>query len=118
MELVLRVVQGRPLGHLLRFGPGEVLIGRGPECHVRPESTVVSRQHCLLRIGTGGILLHNLGSTNGTLVNGKRVVEDRCLQLGDNLQLGPVVLEVVEVNSSLQRTVEFDAGKTLMDEKD
>lgn len=118
MELILRVVQGKPLGQVLRFGPGEILIGRGPECHVQPDSDIVSRQHCLLRIGPNDVLLRDLGSTNGTLVNGTRVVEERRLLPGDNLQLGPVVLEVVDTESSLLETAMFEAANTYLDPQD
>ena len=74
----------------------EFVFGRGPECHVRPNSELVSRQHCLLKVRPSGDLsIRDLGSANGTLVNGSRVIGERLLQLGDTLQVGPVVLQVV-----------------------
>jgi S-DNA-T family DNA segregation ATPase FtsK/SpoIIIE len=78
----------------LRFPPGEFIIGRGPECHVRPESPTVSRQHCLLRVAFDGVHIRDLGSTNGTLVNGTRVLQEQPLKDGDLLQLGPLVLQL------------------------
>jgi pSer/pThr/pTyr-binding forkhead associated (FHA) protein len=91
----LKVVQGKPNGEFLNFPQGEFVFGRGPECHIRPNSELVSRQHCLLRVGNGAALLRDLGSTNGTLVNGRRVTSERILLDGDTLQLGPLVLQVV-----------------------
>ncbi len=91
----LKVVQGKPRGQFLDFPQGEFVFGRGPECHVRPNSELVSRQHCLLRVGNGAALLRDLGSTNGTLVNGCRVITERILVDGDILQVGPLVLQVV-----------------------
>jgi pSer/pThr/pTyr-binding forkhead associated (FHA) protein len=94
MDVQLRVVQGRPRGKALHFPPGEFLVGYGPECHVRPNSAWVSRQHCLLRVTGDGVHLRDLGSTTGTLVNGCLVVGERQLSVGDLIQLGPVVFEM------------------------
>lgn len=96
MDVQLKVLQGKPNGHCLRFGQGEFVFGRGPECHIRPNSELVSRQHCLLKVAANGLLtVRDLGSANGTLVNGSRVIGERLLHDGDRLQLGPVVLQVV-----------------------
>ena len=95
MDVQMLVVQGKARGQFLRFPHGEFMFGRGPECHVRPNSEWVSRQHCLLRITDEGPVIRDLGSTNGTVVNGARVVGERRLIAGDQLQLGPLVLQVV-----------------------
>lgn len=96
MDVQLKVLHGKPNGHCLRFGPGEFVFGRGPECHIQPNSDVISRQHCLLKVRPGGGLsVRDLGSANGTLVNGIRILEEQLLQDGDRLQLGPVVLQVL-----------------------
>ncbi len=95
MEIKLRVVQGKQRGQCLGFPEGEFIFGRGLECHIRPISDWVSRQHCLLRVTALGASIRDLGSTNGTLVNGNRILEERPLAHGDLLQLGPLVLEVL-----------------------
>jgi pSer/pThr/pTyr-binding forkhead associated (FHA) protein len=95
MNVKMKVVQGKPHGSYLDFPEGEFVVGRGPECHVRPNSELISRQHCMLLISGRAVRVRDLGSTNGTLVNGKRVVEECALCNGDTLQLGPLVLEVV-----------------------
>jgi pSer/pThr/pTyr-binding forkhead associated (FHA) protein len=96
MDVRLKVVHGKPRGHFLQFGPGEFVFGRGPECHIRPNSELISRQHCILRVRSdGGVSIRDLGSANGTLVNGSLVIGERPLQDGDTLQLGPVVLQLV-----------------------
>jgi predicted component of type VI protein secretion system len=77
------------------FPHGEYVFGRGAECHVRPNSDWVSRQHCLLRVTAEGAFLRDLGSRNGTLVNGTRLLDECCLQDGDQLQIGPLVFEVL-----------------------
>jgi pSer/pThr/pTyr-binding forkhead associated (FHA) protein len=94
MKVSLLVVHGRPRGKSLQFPHGEFVIGRGKECHVRPNSDWVSRQHCLLCVTEDAVHLRDLGSTNGTLVNGRRILVDQPLQDGDQLQIGPLVFEV------------------------
>jgi pSer/pThr/pTyr-binding forkhead associated (FHA) protein len=105
MDVLLRVVQGKPQGHCLRFAAGEFVFGRGPECHIRPNSEWVSRQHCLLLVDDGGAHLRDLGSTNGTLVNGSLLEGQLTLHDGDILQLGQLVLEVVLPNSPDYQTL-------------
>jgi pSer/pThr/pTyr-binding forkhead associated (FHA) protein len=95
MNVQMVIVQGKARGQTLRFSRGEFVFGRGPECHIRPDSELVSRQHCLLRVTKEAALLKDLGSTNGTLINGNRLVGERQLEAGDRLQLGPFVLQVV-----------------------
>jgi pSer/pThr/pTyr-binding forkhead associated (FHA) protein len=93
MEVQLLVVQGRPHGKCLTFPHGEFVFGRGQECHVRPDSPTVSRQHCLLRVEADRVHIRDLGSTNGTLVNGTLVVGERALADGDLIAIGPLVLQ-------------------------
>jgi pSer/pThr/pTyr-binding forkhead associated (FHA) protein len=88
-------VQGKPEGSELEFPEGEFVVGRGPECHVRLNSELVSRQHCLLMIHEGVMRVRDLGSTNGTLVNADRVVDEREVSFGERLRLGQVVFENV-----------------------
>lgn len=94
MNVKMLVVQGRPAGKSLQFPAGEYYFGRGAECHVRPNSEWVSRQHCLLRVTETAVFLRDLGSCNGTLVNGELLHEERRLRHGDQVQLGPLVFEL------------------------
>ncbi|MBY0230610.1 MAG: FHA domain-containing protein [Gemmataceae bacterium] len=94
MNVKLLVVQGKPAGKQLLFGQGEYYLGRGPECQVRFNSDWVSRQHCVLTVGAGGATVRDLGSRNGTLVNGKLIREAAALADRDRVQVGPVTFEV------------------------
>ncbi len=94
MKVKLLVVHGRPQGKTLLFPRGEFVFGRGVECHIRSTSDWVSRQHCLLRVGPEGVHLRDLGSRNGTLVNGARVQGERRLMSGDKLQVGGLVFQL------------------------
>jgi pSer/pThr/pTyr-binding forkhead associated (FHA) protein len=95
MQLRMMVVKGKPRGHCLSFPAGEYMFGRGPECDVRPNSDLVSRQHCLLHITDDSVTIRDLGSMNGTLVNDLLVTGARPLAHGDRVQIGPLVLEVL-----------------------
>lgn len=76
---------------------GRIIIGRGEEADVRIDSVFVSRYHALIvRDGSQDLLL-DLGSTNGLLVNSRRIVR-RALRHRDLIQLGPA--RVVYMNES------------------
>ena len=118
MQIRLKVVKGKPRGHCLAFPIGEFMIGRGPECDVRPNSDLVSRQHCLLHITDESATIRDLGSMNGTLVNGQLVSDARVLTTGDTIQIGPLTLEVLlvadgsTVHAGLSDTAEIDLEQT------
>jgi pSer/pThr/pTyr-binding forkhead associated (FHA) protein len=94
MEVKFLVIQGRPLRKSLVFPHGSYVFGRGAECHIRPNSEWVSRQHCQLLVNDESASIRDLGSRNGTLINGERVMGERELTNGDQLQIGPLVFEV------------------------
>jgi diguanylate cyclase (GGDEF)-like protein len=69
----------------------QVEIGRAPTCDVSlPDVLGLSRFHGSLRYGDGGVTYEDLGSTNGSFVNDRRVVGPVKLESGDRLQLGPL----------------------------
>jgi predicted component of type VI protein secretion system len=62
------------------------VVGRHQDCDVRVDSSRVSRRHCCLAICGDGVLVRDLGSTNGTRINGRRVPEG-LLRAGDELAI-------------------------------
>ncbi len=48
----------------------EFIIGRDPQCHLRPASQAISKQHCGVVVRNGRVFVKDYGSTNGTQVNG------------------------------------------------
>jgi hypothetical protein len=67
---------------------GQLLVGRDPDaCDVVLEHPTVSRKHAQLHHRDGAWVLQDLDSTNGTTINGKRVVRSR-LEPGDRVTLG------------------------------
>lgn len=89
-----------------------VLIGRGDEADVRIDSVFVSRYHALiLRDGKQDVLL-DLGSTNGLLVNGRRIVR-RALRDGDLIQIGPTRATYLSSLPAASATAQPDPGETV-----
>lgn len=75
---------------------GGVTVGRRQDCHLRVPTRDVSRRHCELVVAKGSVAVRDLGSSNGTFVNGKRVAETT-LKAGDRLKIGPVTF-IVQIN--------------------
>ena len=96
MIVRLKLVRGKPRGAYLEFREGEFLIGRGPECRIRPKSQSIGREHCLVTVTSTNVRVRDLGSTSGTLVNGSRIVEECALYVGDFLQMGKLVLQMIQ----------------------
>jgi hypothetical protein len=70
-------------------GPGPWTIGRSDRCRLVIDARTVSRAHAELRRTPAGLEIRDLGSTNGTRVNGWRV-ERALVRPGDELRLGDV----------------------------
>ncbi len=94
MELTLKVVSGKHAGQKLRIPTPKFLIGRGEDCHLRPNSDLVSRHHCILFVGDSGAAVRDLNSRNGTFVNDERIKVDTPLRAGDVLKIGHLTFEV------------------------
>ena len=71
---------------------GQVLVGRAPDAQVKVNDPLVSRHHARLDVKDGDVLLVDLGSHNGTRVNGERISTPRRLISGDTITLCDVCL--------------------------
>ena len=92
----LIVRSGVDVGATLVLDGGRVTAGRGTGCDLVVRDTTVSREHAafVLRGDTWWVL--DLGSTNGTRINGLRAAEHPVVP-GDRVELGDVVVELTEV---------------------
>lgn len=90
----LIIQTGKLAGKQLVVPTKEVLIGRDEGCYIRMGSPDISRQHCSLRATHEGVLVTDLGSSNGTFVNDSRISKPTVLTGGDHLRVGPAVFLV------------------------
>lgn len=89
---LLRFVEGPHLGDAIIMRRQSLSIGRALDNDVVVDSAEVSRHHARLEHRESGFWVVDLGSTNGTSVNGGQI-DEHALQLGDRMTLGNVVLE-------------------------
>jgi general secretion pathway protein A len=109
-KLILSL-QGNPDREVMLMSD-RVLIGRGDEADVRIDSVFVSRYHALiLRDGKQDVLL-DLGSTNGLLVNSRRIVR-RALRDRDLIQIGPTRVTYLTTLPAAATTSQPDPGETI-----
>jgi pSer/pThr/pTyr-binding forkhead associated (FHA) protein len=95
MKVQLVVVRGKPEGKVIPLVGPNFKIGRGETCHLRPNSEQVSREHAEFTISGESIVVRDLGSRNGTLVNGKALTTEVCkLKDRDLVQVGPLTFAV------------------------
>lgn len=115
MQVNLRVLAGPYQGRVFCFTqPDTFLIGRAPDSHLcLPDDRFFSRNHCLLEITPPHCFLRDLGSMNGTFVNGRRVAE-AYLENGAQIQGGETVL-LVEVSTGAANAV---AGASATEDSD
>lgn len=92
-EVVVEVREPGRAARRMPIGASPVHIGRAPECELVLRDTRVSRKHARLAARNGVLVLTDLGSTNGTRVNGHRVTEV-ALGGGDRIELGESTLVV------------------------
>jgi predicted component of type VI protein secretion system len=95
LHAVLRVLSGRQNGALIPLPVGKFLIGREEDCQLRPNSELVSRHHCVFTNDDFTVRLRDLGSTNGTFVNGERLRGGAMLKSGDKVAVGKIDFEVL-----------------------
>ncbi|WP_169974122.1 FHA domain-containing protein [Tautonia rosea] len=101
MDYQLVVLKGRSAAKTLRLADGVTTIGRQDGCELTVRSSQVSRKHCQLFEKKGLLLVKDLGSANGTFVNGKRIEEQRVLEPGDLLMVGPIEFRVESLGSAV-----------------
>lgn len=84
---MLLTVEGPNRGSRVLVDEAELILGRGEECDVVIPDRQVSREHARIRLEGEGYVLEDLGSKNGTFVNGQRLSEPHLLQDGDEIQI-------------------------------
>ena len=87
-EEYLIVLTGGQMGQLFAVKEDQIVIGRGAQCEVRIQDDGVSRRQAHLLREQGMLFIEDLGSRNGTWINGKKLAGRQALVEGDKIQVG------------------------------
>ncbi len=94
MQVVLIMRQGGRNSRVIPLKKPQTVLGRQEGCGVRILSQEISRQHCRIRAQGQQITVRDLGSVNGTFVNGQLIQGEQALRQGDELRIGPVTFVI------------------------
>lgn len=91
MQVLLRIANGKSNVRKVRLH-SDTTIGRSPECQLKVASNQISRRHCQIVIREALVAIKDLGSANGTFVNGRKVPAEVEIPLtpGTRVMLGPL----------------------------
>ncbi len=87
------VVEGDKKGRTLELAD-ELTVGRAEKCHLVLEDSYVSQVHARIFSRDDGFMVEDLGSTNGTYLNRRRITSPTPLQRGDQVKIGKTVMEM------------------------
>ena len=110
LQAVLKVIGGKQDGNLIPLTTKKFLIGREQDCHLRPGSESVSRHHCAINVDDFGVRIRDLGSSNGTLVNGTRIIGAQEIRTGDQIKIGSLEFELCVTSEGVP--VEVSQGES------
>jgi diguanylate cyclase (GGDEF)-like protein len=99
----LIVLAGSSVGEMYKINDEVTTIGRGNNADVHIVDDGISRKHCEIAHSGNQILVRDLGSTNGTFLNGNRISE-HVLQDGDKIQVGSTTILKFTFHDSLDET--------------
>lgn len=96
MKISLMVLSsGKAAGKALPINVAQFIIGRDPECNLRPASAMISKRHCAVITKNDQVFLRDFDSTNGTFVNETPLKGEVALKDGDVIKVGPLSFKVV-----------------------
>jgi EmrB/QacA subfamily drug resistance transporter len=90
----LRVLSGPGAGNTVTLVGGSATIGREPECDLQVLDSEVSRLHAKVTVRDGVAAIDDLRSSNGTYVDGERILAHTTLAPGDRIQIGEATIEL------------------------
>jgi pSer/pThr/pTyr-binding forkhead associated (FHA) protein len=105
MKLSLVVLTPGPnQGKVLEIKLSQFVVGRDPQCQLRPASPMISKRHCAVLQRDGKVFVRDFDSTNGTFVNNEQVKGEVEVQHGAQLKMGPLLFEVrIEATAPVNR---------------
>jgi pSer/pThr/pTyr-binding forkhead associated (FHA) protein len=91
---VFMISQGNQAGLSAELAGGVIMIGRGADCQLILDDDYVSTRHARVVSTPNGIYVEDLGSTNGTYVNGQRITAPTTITLADTVRIGKTMLRL------------------------
>ena len=101
----LTVIKGFNKGEVFPLDAEEVVIGRGEETDIVLNIAEVSRTHAMLNKAEEGYMIKDLGSTNGTFVDKKKVGNKYLLKPGDTIMLGDAIYMTYSADTDPEETL-------------
>jgi pSer/pThr/pTyr-binding forkhead associated (FHA) protein len=100
MRAKLTIARGSNKGKEFEITGPQFVIGRAAGCNLRPQSDAISRQHCAVFNKGDRITIKDLGSRNGSILNGEKLTAEEELKTGDELVIGPLHFNVVVMDDA------------------
>jgi pSer/pThr/pTyr-binding forkhead associated (FHA) protein len=95
MRVTLIVLsEGKVKGKEIPIRTLPFVIGRDPQCQLRPASAFVSNRHCAILVRDNKVFVHDFQSTNGTFVNSRQIKDDIEINNEDQLSVGSLTFAV------------------------
>ncbi len=101
----LRVVQGSRIGELHELVSDRLVLGRHPSCEVVLENAVISRQHARMMRQGDSYVIEDLGSRNGTYVNGEKVSGLQLVKDNDRIRICDIILQYMNELPQIDATI-------------
>ena len=118
---LLQIESGPHRGKTIRFSDGIIVIGRGETANLKIGSAEISREHCRIRVDGDNVFVCDLGSANGTYVDGNVIAAvkkaagtdgpisgETLLAVGAHLHIGPMAFRRIDPNEPIKPAAEID----------
>jgi pSer/pThr/pTyr-binding forkhead associated (FHA) protein len=117
MQITLIVLsEGKVKGKEIPVRAFPFLIGRDPQCQLRPASALVSKRHCAILVRENKVFVHDFQSTNGTFVNDRQIMGDIEIRHEDHVTVGPLNFAVrIEAMPPVTKPTPPPISKTKID---
>jgi len=90
----IRFLTGKHIGQVMPLKSGSNILGRGPSCDITINSPSISKEHAQIDIYPDKIIISDLGSRNGTFINGIQIKAQK-INVGDKVSLHELIFEIV-----------------------